>query len=404
MEVEYGQYSGSNMAKIKEKPEIEKALADLEIIFCTGASISIYRVPDIMRDIREAGATIIPVMSEKSKGLITETTIQWAAGNEVVQQLTGKMEHITVFDGNYRNKILLICPATYDQIGKFASGIADGAVEAMFAYALGHGVRIVIVPAMHLDMYNNPIMQENIQKLRRVGALILDPIIEDGKAKIQNSDEIIDAILRSGIDEKEKSILIISGRSEVQIDPVRSLTNNSSGITGKWFARTAYRTGYKRITLVGNCISELPNYITHQYALNNSDFYEKAINEVRKIDYDVIILVAALSDFEIEKSLKKISSEKPLELKIEPTKKLRQLLKSEYKKEMVSFKLNHTGADIDKSLGGIIVINDIEDDVIGSEKGTYKIIYSGHSESLKDASKSSMAERVLQIINERNDQ
>ncbi|EQD58159.1 bifunctional phosphopantothenoylcysteine decarboxylase/phosphopantothenate synthase, partial [mine drainage metagenome] len=133
-----------------------------------------------MRDILETGATVIPVMSEKSKGLITETTIQWAAGKEVIQELTGKMEHITVFDGDYRNKVLLICPATYDQIGKFASGIADGTVEAMFAYALGHGVRIVIVPAMHLDMYRNPIMQENIQKLRRFGTFILDPIIEDG--------------------------------------------------------------------------------------------------------------------------------------------------------------------------------------------------------------------------------
>ena len=165
----------SRMGIFKE----DKSLVGETIIFAMGASISIYRVPDIIRDLMEAGASVLPVMSQTSLTLITKTTIQWAAEADVLDNLSGKMEHINIFENEPEKKVFLVCPATYDQIGKFASGIADGIIDTMFAYALGHGIRIIIVPAMHLDMYGNTIITQNIEKLRKAGVTSMGELETD---------------------------------------------------------------------------------------------------------------------------------------------------------------------------------------------------------------------------------
>ncbi|MHB1492708.1 MAG: flavoprotein [Thermoplasmataceae archaeon] len=385
-------------------PDCEKPLLGIDIIFCTGASISIYRVPDIMRDFIDAGASIIPVMSKNSESLITKTTIQWASGKEVIDELTGRMEHITLLDKNPEVKVLLICPASYDQIGKFASGIADGVVEALFAYALGHKIRIVIVPAMHLDMYQNPIMAQNLERLSGLGIMILKPNIADGKAKIQSSEEIMDAIIRSGVKENGKRILIVSGRSEVSIDPVRAITNRSSGITGKWLARWAYRSGFDKITLIGNCTEAFPSYVDVLKCTVNSEFYRITIEELKKGTYDGIIIAAALSDYEYKQNESKIDSSCDLLLHLKPLKKLKQMIKEQFKTPMISFKLTHRDSDLSPGSDEIIIVNYIEDNVIGAESGTYSFIVNGKAGKEKTMCKSEMAQHTINLLERMIDQ
>ncbi len=384
----------SRMGIFKE----DKSLVGETIIFAMGASISIYRVPDIIRDLREAGASVLPVMSQTSLTLITKTTIQWAAEADVLDNLSGKMEHINIFENEPEKKVFLVCPATYDQIGKFASGIADGIIDTMFAYALGHGIRIIIVPAMHLDMYGNTIITQNIEKLRKAGVTILDPIIADEKAKILDSEEIIDAIIRSGTKNNGKNILIISGRSELPIDPVRSITNRSSGTTGIWLSRWAYRSGFNKITLIGNASEVFPAYVTLKACYLNKDFYSIAMDELKNSHYDCVIVSAALSDYEFEASKEKIDSSKNLSLVLKPSKKLKDIIKEQFKIQIISFKLTHRGKDITAEKNEIMVVNYIEDNIIGSESGKYKFLIRGREEKEELMTKSSMAQRLINML------
>ncbi len=384
----------SRMGIFKE----DKSLVGETIIFAMGASISIYRVPDIIRDLMEAGASVLPVMSQTSLTLITKTTIQWAAEADVLDNLSGKMEHINIFENEPEKKVFLVCPATYDQIGKFASGIADGIIDTMFAYALGHGIRIIIVPAMHLDMYGNTIITQNIEKLRKAGVTILEPIIADGKAKIQDSEEIIDAIIRSGKKNNGKNILIISGRSELPIDPVRSITNRSSGTTGIWLSRWAYRSGFNKITLIGNASEVFPAYVTLKACYLNKDFYSIAMDELKNSHYDCVIVSAALSDYEFEASKEKIDSSKNLSLVLKPSKKLKDIIKEQFKIPIISFKLTHRGKDITAEKNEIMVVNYIEDNIIGSESGKYKFLIRGREEKEELMTKSSMAQRLINML------
>ena len=376
----------------------DKSLVGETVIFAMGASISIYRVPDIIRDLMEAGASVLPVMSQTSLTLITKTTIQWAAEADVLDNLSGKMEHINIFEKEPEKKVFLVCPATYDQIGKFASGIADGIIDTMFAYALGHGIRIIIVPAMHLDMYGNTIITQNIEKLRKAGVTILEPIIADGKAKIQDSEEIIDAIIRSGKKNNGKNILIISGRSELPIDPVRSITNRSSGTTGIWLSRWAYRSGFNKITLIGNASEVFPAYVTLKACYLNKDFYSIAMDELKNSHYDCVIVSAALSDYEFEASKEKIDSSKNLSLVLKPSKKLKDIIKEQFKIPIISFKLTHRGKDITAEKNEIMVVNYIEDNIIGSESGKYKFLIRGGEEKEELMTKSSMAQRLINML------
>lgn len=384
----------SRMGIFKE----DKSLVGETIIFAMGASISIYRVPDIIRDLMEAGASVLPVMSQTSLTLITKTTIQWAAEADVLDNLSGKMEHINIFENEPEKKVFLVCPATYDQIGKFASGIADGIIDTMFAYALGHGIRIIIVPAMHLDMYGNTIITQNIEKLRKAGVTILEPIIADGKAKIQDSEEIIDAIIRSGKKNNGKNILIISGRSELPIDPVRSITNRSSGTTGIWLSRWAYRSGFNKITLIGNASEVFPAYVTLKACYLNKDFYSIAMDELKNSHYDCVIVSAALSDYEFEASKEKIDSSKNLSLVLKPSKKLKDIIKEQFMIPIISFKLTHRGKDITAEKNEIMVVNYIEDNIIGSESGKYKFLIRGREEKEELMTKSSMAQRLINML------
>ena len=126
------------------------------------------------------GANVITVMTESSCGIITPELMHWATGNEVITTLTGAIEHVS-FAGNVPTKadLLLIAPSTANTIGKIASGIDDTTVTTFATTALGEGIPLVIVPAMHESMYNHPIVISNIEKLKSIGVRFLSPVMTE---------------------------------------------------------------------------------------------------------------------------------------------------------------------------------------------------------------------------------
>ncbi|MCL5889399.1 MAG: bifunctional phosphopantothenoylcysteine decarboxylase/phosphopantothenate--cysteine ligase CoaBC [Candidatus Thermoplasmatota archaeon] len=369
------------------------------VVMVVTGSISAYRTPDIARDLKKCGATVKVVLSRSASEIIGKETLEWASEEPVLDRLTGNMEHISLFEHNKENAILLVCPATYNIIGKFAGGIADDPTSTIFANALGNEIKTVIVPAMHREMYESPILKSNIMKLQKLGVQFVAPRLEDGKAKLMYPEEIIDTLIRGK--GNNKSLLIVSGRSEVPLDPVRSLVNKSSGYTGISLAREAYRNGYEKIIYIGNSDYRMPHYCEFIKCNLTDDFYRIAEDVVRNRKIDLIIIPAALSDFKLRQNDKKIKSTDIASLKLEPREKLLDRIAGIMKElklnvPIIKFKLSD-GNYVPENSDQVTVLNLIGEVPFGSKPNKY-VIFDGNKKLMeKSMSKEELAMILIKI-------
>ncbi len=379
----------------------ENMLSGKKVVIASSASISIYRIPDLIRDIKREGADVISGMSESAAKMVSPDVMKWASGHDVITKITGNIEHISLFD---ENTILLIAPATYNTIAKMANGIADNIPSLFFSFAYGHGNPVVIVPAMHKDMMNNKINLENIKKLKDSGVLIVDPEYDDTKAKIADNDRIIDYLCRSiyGNKLKNKSVLIISGRSELNIDPVRILSNKSSGYTGYWLTRNAFRSGADMITYVGNSEYNIPSYATYMKKYNLKEIIVE-INTYLSINkYDYIIMPMALMDFDINESKEKLSSDTKHNIELTVRPKVRDRIRDMSKNSiLVLFSLdmenNYDENKFKKSDPDLVVLNNYKHP-FGETINDYTLVYNNKKEELKDYDKSKLSLKIYDVI------
>ena len=139
--------------------------------------------------------------------------MKYATGNLVVTEISGAVEHVEFCGIGGKASILLIAPCTANTIGKIAHGIDDTTVTTFATTAFGSGIPIMIVPAMHESMYNHPIVIENIGKLGELGVEFINPVLEEGAAKIASTDEIILRVERALCNKtlKGKRIIITGG-------------------------------------------------------------------------------------------------------------------------------------------------------------------------------------------------
>ena len=324
-------------------------LQSRRVVIAVNASISIYRIPDLARDLVREGAEVICALSNSAQKLVSPEIFRWATGNQPVTEISGNIEHISLFRDK-KNTVLLIAPATYNVIGKIAAGISDSIPSLFFSYAFGHGCSVIIAPAMHEDMLRNPIAVDNIRKLQSLGVKFVQPRIEDEKAKIQENNLMIDEIYRSFYGKllEGKRFLIISGRSEESIDPVRVLTNRSTGLTGYWFARNLYRMGAASTTLIGNSEYDLPAYVNHIRGESSDSYYTETRNELRTESYDAIIVPAAISDFQVKESKTKLPGNRDYSIDLKPRGKLVDEIRKNFTGKKISYKLSEEFKGLNK--------------------------------------------------------
>jgi len=174
-----------------------KELKNKRVVLCITGSISAVECPRIARTLMRHGAEVTAVMSRMSQKIIHPYLMEWATGNEVITELTGKIEHVALA-GDYPHKadLVLVAPATANTISKIACGIDDTTVTSVVSTAFGSNIPIIIVPAMHGSMYNHPILRENILKLESLKVEFVGPRIDEGKAKIAKSREIAVAVIQ----------------------------------------------------------------------------------------------------------------------------------------------------------------------------------------------------------------
>ena len=367
-----------------------------KIVLCITGSVAAYRAIDLARQLIRHGADVFPVMSEAvASTLLTPDMMKWATGNNVVTKITGSLEHIALANYNMSD-LIVVYPCTANTIGKVANGINDTPVTSVLSVALGSRIPIIIAPAMHESMYDNRLIQENIQKVKDQGVDFLQPIIIEGKAKVVSPEQILKSIITKFTNSTqsffyEKNILVTAGGTIEYIDPIRVITNLSSGKMGNILAEEAVRLGAK-VTLVYGHGTYSPKFSPNLKIIRvntSKEMYNVIMSELSLKRYDIAILSAAVADFTPErKSIKKITtSTGKLLLTLSPTRKIINKVKHMSKQTfLVGFKAEYNISDTNmiegayKKLmeckGDLIVANDVgrKDSEIGSDNNEVFVI------------------------------
>lgn len=147
-----------------------------KVALCVTGSVAAVESSEIARELMRHGAEVYVVMSSMAQKIIHPYLMEWATGNSVVTELTGKIEHVRL-TGEFPDRVdlVLVAPATANTIGKIASGIDDTPVTTVVSTAFGSTIPIMIVPAMHESMYRHPIVLENIKKLQSLSVEFIGP-------------------------------------------------------------------------------------------------------------------------------------------------------------------------------------------------------------------------------------
>ncbi len=304
------------------------------VVLCVTGSVAAVRCVDVARELMRHGAEVFVVMSQMAQKIVHPYLLEWATGNPVVTELTGKVEHVA-FVSEYANKadLVLVAPATANTISKIACGIDDTPVTSVVSAAIGAGLPIVIVPATHESMYRHPIVTENLRKLQAIDVEIVGPRVEEGKAKIAEAKEIVEAVIRRLTIQRDLlglRVLITAGPTVEYIDPIRVITNKSSGKMGVSIAEEALRRGAD-VTLVYGLGRAPPPQRAKVLSVETTErMYEAVVSELKSTRYDVVIAAAAAADWTPEEPYvyKVPTRELPLlTLKLKPAPKVVKAVK-----------------------------------------------------------------------------
>ncbi len=275
-------------------------LKEKKILLCVTGSVAAIESPKIARLLMRHGAEVHVAMSDSAQKIIHANIMEWATGNPVITDLTGKIEHVQ-FAGSWCGKVdlILIAPSTSNTIGKIANGVDDTVVTTIVTTAIGTGIPIILVPAMHKSMFNHPAVKENIEKLESFKVEIVNPIIIEDKAKIKETEEIVEKVINklSKKDMKNLRVLVTAGPTIEYIDPIRIITNKSSGKMGMALSREAYMRGAEVTLIYGPGKEEPPSYIRNVRVETAHEMFNAVVSNMESNDFHMVICVAAVSDY-----------------------------------------------------------------------------------------------------------
>lgn len=265
------------------------------IVLGISGSIAAVKCVELARELTRRGAEVRALMSGAATSLVGEAAVGFATGSQVVTELTGDVEHVTLCGEDGWGDLLLLAPATANTLGKVAQGIDDTPVTSAASVALGH-LPIVACPAMHGTMHDNPAVQANLETLRGYGVEIVEPDRSEGKAKLAPIGTIcahVERALGPG-DLAGRSILVVTGGTEEPVDDVRTLGNVASGRTGLAIAEAAHRRGADVEVWYGHGTVEIPDHLPVR-RFGTVDELLAMIDDADPVD--AAIVPAALADY-----------------------------------------------------------------------------------------------------------
>ena len=386
-----------------------------KIILGVTGGIAAYKAAELVRELVRSGAEVFVVMTRSAQAFITPLTFQTLSGNKVTTELFSLIEeseigHISLAD---RAELLVIAPATANIIGKIAGGIAD---DMLTTIVMATKAPVLLAPAMNVHMWENPICQENIQRLRSRGFHFIDPEAGElacgyeGKGRLAEIPAIVEEIrsILSPRDLAGETLLVTAGPTEEPIDPVRFLSNRSSGRMGFAIARAARLRGARVILVSGPSALLAPSGVKSIPIRTAVEMREAVLENLPLVS--VLVMAAAVSDYRPKTSssgkIKKDQAELTLPLELNPD-ILREAGQRKEKRLLIGFAAETESllANARKKLAeknlDLIVANDVGRPGAGFAVDTniVKLIdRSGKIEELPLMSKEDLADHLLDRI------
>ena len=279
-------------------------LKNKTVVIGVSGGIAVYKVCDVVSRLKKLGVNVHVIMTKSATEFVTPLTFQSLSQNYVVCDMfeepkTWDVEHISLAK---KADVFLIAPATANIIGKMACGISD---DMLSTTVMATKAKVLIAPAMNTNMYENPIVQRNIDTLRALNYEFIEPESgrlacgDIGKGKLATPESIVEAVvdaLTKKQDLEGKKIIITAGPTVEAIDPVRYITNRSTGKMGYAIAKEACDRGAEVTLVSGPTTLEPPKNLKKFIRIESAkDMYEAVINNLD--ENDVIIKSAAVADY-----------------------------------------------------------------------------------------------------------
>ena len=277
-------------------------LKNKTVILGVTGSIAAYKIANLASILVKQHCDVHVIMTKNATNFINPITFETLTSNKCLvdtfdRNFQYNVEHVALAK---KASIMMVAPASANVIGKMANGIAD---DMLTTTALAMQNRIIVVPAMNTNMYENLIVQDNIRKLERYGIKIVEPDCgrlacnDIGKGKLPKEELLFEHILMSTIDKDMigKKVLVTAGATMEAIDPVRYITNHSTGKMGYAIARRAALRGAEVTLITGKTSIEKPQFVNIIEVKSAKDMFE-AVKANYK-DKDIIIKSAAVADY-----------------------------------------------------------------------------------------------------------
>jgi phosphopantothenoylcysteine decarboxylase/phosphopantothenate--cysteine ligase len=384
--------------------------------------VAAYKAAELVRLLQQDGFTVDVVMTRGAREFITPLTFAALSGQKVITDLfeesssgeanlESAIEHIAVAQ---RTDLLLVAPATADILAKFARGMADDFLTTLY---LATTAPVVVAPAMNVNMWNHPATQENIEMLRARGVKIVNP--EEGylacgmigAGRLAGQQEILAAVRQSLHTQKDfegETLLVTAGPTCEDLDPVRYLTNRSSGKMGYAVAAAAARRGAKVSLVSGPVNLETPAGV-ERVSVRTAEQMRLSVLD-RLPESTIAIFAAAVADYRpAETQAEKMKrNREPLTIRLEPTPDiLAEAAETKGDRLIVGFaaETEHVAENARKKLAAknadLIVANDVTAEGAGFDHDTNIVtLFSrdGRDVALPKLGKSAVAQRILDEV------
>jgi phosphopantothenoylcysteine decarboxylase/phosphopantothenate--cysteine ligase len=392
------------------------------VVLGVTSGIAAFKAVDLIKLLKQEGLDVHVIITEKATKIVSPTELQKASGNKVHQELfekdfdykkildARKVDHIALADST---DVFVIAPATANTLAKIANGFAD---DFLTTTLLAVTKPVIICPSMNVNMWNNPVVKENIEKIKHLGYHIIRPASGmlacgyEGEGKLEDIVKIKDEILRQlnrSTQLKGQKFLVTAGGTREKIDEVRFLTNRSSGKMGAAIAEALFLRGAE-VLLIRAKDAVKPRYVIKEALFETSAELHDLIKDNVK-DYDTIFHAAAVSDFQVAKpQAGKISSNEAFTLEMKPQIKIVDHIKEWNPNiKLIAFK-----ATVGKDEKEMIELAKQKlkasdaDAVIANDKNAFEsdtnevlvILPNGNSKEIRRASKQIIAENIIEYL------
>lgn len=274
--------------------------------------IAAYKMPNVARMLKKLHCNVRVLMTENATNFITATTFETLTGTKCLidtfdRNFEFSVEHVALAK---QADLVLLAPATANVIGKMAGGIAD---DMLTTTVMACTCKCLIAPAMNHNMYLNTIVQENLEKLKRHGYEIIEPVVgmlangDTGTGKLPSEEVLVEYVLRELSHAKDLAgmkVMVTAGPTRESMDPVRFISNHSTGKMGYALAKAAMRRGAEVTLVTGPVAIQPPMFVNVIPVVSAQEMYETVLSLAP--EQDIIIKAAAVADY----SPKTIESEK----------------------------------------------------------------------------------------------